>query len=102
MTDALLFNRGRKVPGRRITDLLSIALAVLGVSVLVSGLTGTGPSSYFLNLIGQIATFGMLAIALDLIWGYAGILSLGHGLFFAVGGYVIAMHMVAARPDDTG
>lgn len=102
MTDALLFNQGRKVPGRRITDLLSTVLAVLGLTVLISGLTGTGPSSYFLNLIGQIATFGMLAIALDLIWGYAGILSLGHGLFFAVGGYVIAMHMVKVSYIGTG
>ena len=38
-------------------------------------------SLYFANIIGQIATFALLALALDLIWGFAGILSLGHGLF---------------------
>jgi urea transport system permease protein len=53
-------------------------------------------SSYFANIVGQIATFALLAVALDLIWGYAGVLSLGHGLFFAAGGYLIAMHMLKA------
>lgn len=45
---------------------------------------------------GQIATFALLALALDLISGYAGALPLGHGLFFAFGGYLIAMHMLKA------
>ncbi|MEM6492636.1 MAG: urea ABC transporter permease subunit UrtC, partial [Pseudomonadota bacterium] len=44
-------------------------LAILGVLALLSGWTGIGPSTYLLNLVGQVATFGMLAVALDLIWG---------------------------------
>ena len=74
-----------------------IALAV-AVPLLGGPLSGSaaGLSPYLANIIGQIATFALLALALDLIWGYGGILSLGHGLFFAVGGYLIAMHMLKA------
>ena len=70
---------------------LTIALPVLGGPLAGSPL---GISPYLANIVGQIATFALLAIALDLIWGYAGVLSLGHGLFFALGGYLIAMHML--------
>ena len=43
-------------------------------------------SLFGINLIGQIMCFALLALALDLVWGYAGILSLGHGIFFGIGG----------------
>lgn len=71
---------------------------LIGVPLLGGPLTssGFGISPYLANIIGQIATFALLALALDLIWGFAGILSLGHGLFFALGGYLIAMHMLKA------
>lgn len=71
----------------------AVALPILG-GPLANGPVGVSP--YFANIVGQIATFALLAIALDLIWGYAGILSLGQGLFFAFGGYLIAMHMLKA------
>lgn len=70
---------------------LTLALPILGGPLAGSGF---GISPYLANIIGQIATFALLAIALDLIWGFAGVLSLGHGLFFALGGYLIAMHML--------
>jgi urea transport system permease protein len=79
-----------------------VALILAGLTVLLPILggpfagTGVGISPYLANIIGQIATFALLAIALDLIWGFAGVLSLGHGLFFALGGYLIAMHMLKA------
>ena len=41
-------------------------------------------------LFGKFLCFGIAALAMDLVWGYAGILSLGHGLFFALGGYAWA------------
>ncbi|MEL7348788.1 MAG: urea ABC transporter permease subunit UrtC [Pseudomonadota bacterium] len=72
---------------------IAVALPILG-GPLAGGPAGISP--YFANIVGQIATFALLAIALDLIWGYAGILSLGHGLFFAFGGYLVAMHMLKA------
>ena len=43
-------------------------------------------SDYFVALAGKIMCYAMVALAMDLIWGYTGILSLGHGLFFALGG----------------
>ena len=42
---------------------------------------------YHISLFGKYLTYGLLALSLDLIWGYCGILSLGHGAFFALGGY---------------
>ncbi|PPB47789.1 urea ABC transporter permease subunit UrtC, partial [Arthrobacter pityocampae] len=44
-------------------------------------------SAYTLTLVGKILCYAIVALALDLVWGYAGLLSLGHGLFFALGGY---------------
>ncbi|MDF2997294.1 MAG: urea transporter, permease protein UrtC [Xanthobacteraceae bacterium] len=60
------------------------------------------PSRYLTNALGQLAAFAVLALSLDLIWGYLGILSLGHGLFFAIGGYVIAMHLLKHSFEVTG
>jgi urea transport system permease protein len=51
-------------------------------------------SAYWVTLIGKIMCFAIVAIAMDLIWGYAGILSLGHGLFFALGGYAMGMYLM--------
>src|ERR1700683_4312714 len=51
-------------------------------------------SSYTVTLIGKYMTYAMLAIAVDLIWGYCGILSLGHGAFFALGGYEMGMYLM--------
>jgi urea transport system permease protein len=51
-------------------------------------------SDYYVLLIGKIMCYGIVALAMDLIWGYAGILSLGHGLFFALGGYSMGMYLM--------
>ena len=48
-------------------------------------------SDYAVTLGGKIMCYAIVALAMDLIWGYTGILSLGHGLFFALGGYAIGM-----------
>jgi urea transport system permease protein len=53
-------------------------------------------SSYFVTLVGKIMCYAMVAVAMDLIWGYAGILSLGHGVFFALGGYAMGMYLMRA------
>jgi urea transport system permease protein len=47
--------------------------------------------AYLVALIGKYLCFALLALALDLVWGYCGILSLGHGAFFALGGYAMGM-----------
>jgi urea transport system permease protein len=51
-------------------------------------------SNYTITLGGKIMCYAIVAVAMDLIWGYTGILSLGHGLFFALGGYAFGMYLM--------
>ena len=51
-------------------------------------------SAYALTLAGKIMCYALCAVALDLVWGYCGVLSLGHGLFFALGGYAMGMYLM--------
>jgi len=51
-------------------------------------------SAYWVTLAGKIMCYAIVALAMDLVWGYAGILSLGHGLFFALGGYAMGMYLM--------
>lgn len=77
-------------------------LAVGFVLIVLVPLANTrlAPSSalhvpnYVVPLLGKYACYAMLAVAMDLVWGYAGILSLGHGAFFALGGYCMGMHLM--------
>lgn len=55
--------------------------------------------TYMLSLIGKYLCFALLALSVDLIWGYCGILSLGHGAFFALGGYAMGMHLMRQIGD---
>jgi len=50
--------------------------------------------NYLVPLLGKYACYAILALSLDLVWGYAGILSLGHGAFFALGGYAMGMYLM--------
>jgi urea transport system permease protein len=72
--------------------LITIGLPVLSLSPMAS--SPLGLDGFQVNLVGQVMAFALLAMAHDLVWGYAGYLSLGHGIFFAVGGYLIGMHMI--------
>src|SRR4249920_129184 len=51
-------------------------------------------SAYFVTLVGKIMCYCIVAVAMNLIWGYTGILSLGHGVFFALGGYAFGMYLM--------
>lgn len=51
-------------------------------------------SAYAMTLVGKIMCYAIAALALDLVWGYCGILSLGHSLFFALGGYMMGMYLM--------
>ena len=53
-------------------------------------------SDFTLNLFGKFLAFAILALGIDLIWGYTGILSLGHGVFFGLGAYAMGMHLMLA------
>jgi urea transport system permease protein len=74
-------------------------LAVLAVIVPVANLAlpADSPlhvSTFTVQLLGKYLCYALLAISLDLVWGYAGILSLGHGAFFALGGYAMGMYLM--------
>ena len=57
-------------------------------------------SAYTVTLLGKILCYAVVAVAMDLIWGYAGILSLGHGVFFALGGYAFGMYLMRQIGTD--
>ncbi len=56
-------------------------------------------SGFMVSLLGKFLTYALLAVAIDLIWGYCGILSLGHGAFFALGGYAMGMYLMRQIGD---
>jgi urea transport system permease protein len=57
-------------------------------------------SDYLITLGGKVMCYAIVAVAMDLIWGYGGILSLGHGLFFALGGYAFGMYLMRSIGRD--
>jgi|SRR5262252_2472905 len=63
-------------------------------SILVPESSPLHLSAYALTLVGKIMCYAIGALALDLVWGYCGILSLGHSLFFALGGYMMGMYLM--------
>ncbi len=80
--------------------LLFVGLLVLA-AILVPVLSLATPASsafnvppYVVQLLGKYLCYAILAVALDLVWGYCGILSLGHGAFFALGGYAMGMYLM--------
>lgn len=79
--------------------LLSAAVLVPVLNLLVPEESSLHLSSYVVTLLGKYLCFALLAIALDLVWGYCGILSLGHGAFFALGGYAMGMYLMRQIGD---
>jgi len=83
--------------GRRSWDLQLLWLGLFGiVFVVVLPLANALGflSDYYLNLFGKYLSLAILALGMDLIWGYTGILSLGQAIFFGIGAYSIGMHMM--------
>ncbi len=86
---------------RRAWRFLIALIVVMGLGVPFTALvlpeTSTFHlSAYAMTLSGKLMCYAIAALALDLVWGYCGILSLGHGLFFALGGYAIGMYLMRA------
>ena len=73
-----------------------IAVVVVLAAALALGLANQAGQvpNWVIPLVGKYLCFALLAISIDLVWGYGGILSLGHGVFFGLGGYAIGMHMM--------
>jgi urea transport system permease protein len=84
-----------------------VLAAILVVAVLVPVLNLVVPagsafhlSDYAVQLVAKIMCYAICALAMDLIWGYTGILSLGHGVFFALGGYAMGMYLMRQIGSD--
>ena len=76
---------------------LAVAAVLVVVLPTLNALPVGSPlrvSDFTLNLFGKFLTYAILALGIDLIWGYAGVLSLGHGVFFGLGEYVMGMHLM--------
>lgn len=74
-------------------DKIFIVIAIVLCSMPILLQMGVISASSTVLYIGKCMAFAIVAIAIDLIWGYTGILSLGHGLYFALGGYAMAMYL---------
>jgi urea transport system permease protein len=77
--------------------LIVLAIVAIGVPMLNLMLPPTSPfqvPTYLVSLFGKYVCYALLALSIDLIWGYCGILSLGHGAFFALGGYAMGMYLM--------
>ncbi|PZM14020.1 urea ABC transporter permease subunit UrtC [Rhizobium tubonense] len=77
-----------------IAILLALAILIPASNLLTSPDSVLHVPTYVMSLFGKYLTYALLALALDLVWGFCGILSLGHGAFFALGGYAMGMYLM--------
>ena len=77
--------------------LTAVVVPILNLAVPQSSVFHV--STYSVTLLGKFLCYALLALSVDLIWGYAGILSLGHGVFFALGGYAMGMYLMRQIGD---
>ncbi|SDI06306.1 amino acid/amide ABC transporter membrane protein 2, HAAT family [Paraburkholderia steynii] len=80
--------------------IIAIGLGVPFTALVLPETSAFHLSAYAMTLTGKLMCYAISALALDLVWGYCGILSLGHGLFFALGGYAIGMYLMRAIGHD--
>lgn len=85
-------------PSRRSKWWLEPAIA-LGIAIAVAVMMPLFIPVFRLKLLGRFVALAIAALGIDLIWGYTGLLSLGHGIFFALGGYAFAMHLNLQLPE---
>ena len=82
-----------------IAILLAVAIIVPVLNLAVPPDSALHVPPYVVALLGKYLCYALLALALDLVWGYCGILSLGHGAFFALGGYAMGMYLMRQIGD---
>ncbi|WP_067068982.1 urea ABC transporter permease subunit UrtC [Roseateles chitosanitabidus] len=86
-----------------IAVLVALALSCVAIPALNLLVPADSPlhlDGYWISLLGKFCCYAMCALAMDLIWGFAGILSLGHGLYFALGGYAMGMYLMRQIGTD--
>ena len=80
--------------------LVLVAAVIPVLNLVVPAGSALHLPEFYVSLVGKILCYAICALAMDLIWGYAGILSLGHGLFFALGGYAMGMYLMRQIGSD--
>lgn len=102
MSQPITLTMARRAPrlAGTLAALVLCALLILPFFALLPADNPLAISTYTLTLVGKILCYAIVAVALDLVWGYAGLLSLGHGLFFALGGYAMGMYLMRQAAGD--
>ena len=96
LIDILRKDRGGQI---FLLTLLVTTVAVTWLNLAVPEGSSGHVSTYTVTLLGKYLTYALLAVAVDLVWGYLGILSLGHAAFFALGGYAMGMYLMRQIGD---
>jgi urea ABC transporter permease protein UrtC len=89
-----LFGAGNRAATATVVLLLLAAVLVPVLNLAIPADSAAHVPTWVVSLLGKYLAFALLALSVDLIWGYCGILSLGHGSFFALGGYAMGMHLM--------
>lgn len=102
MSQPLTLTLTRKAPrlSMALGSLIVVLMLTLPFLTLLPASHPLSLSTYTLTLVGKILCYAIIAVALDLVWGYAGLLSLGHGIFFALGGYAMGMYLMRQAAGD--
>ena len=87
--------RKHKERRKRLMEIAAIVAVIVILAVILPSII----PAFRLRLIGRFLSLAIVALGIDLIWGYTGLLSLGHGIFFALGGYALAMHVNLQIPE---
>ena len=94
MTSSPLIRALDRVSIAFLCALAAIAILVPALNLAVAPQSAWYMPTYLVSLLGKYFCYAVLALSIDLIWGYCGILSLGHGAFFALGGYAMGMYLM--------
>jgi urea transport system permease protein len=97
----MLADRRTVLSSPSVLTFLALLAAFTAAATLLSEAFGLGvASTSFIKTLGKTLCLCLVALAMDLVWGYTGILSLGHFAFFGIGGYMIGMWLMRARTED--
>ena len=94
MMTSFLFRALDARAGLFLIILLTLTVAIPASNLLLPETSPLHVPNYAVTLMGKYLTYALLALSVDLVWGYCGILSLGHGAFFALGGYAMGMYLM--------
>lgn len=94
MMTSFLFRALDAKAGVFVAILLAVIVAIPALNLLTPPDSPFHVPTYAVTLMGKYLTYALLALSVDLVWGFCGILSLGHGAFFALGGYAMGMYLM--------